>query len=68
MRAFLDFLLDQLGNLGLSLLILVVVLTVRALILRALIPRLDDSESVFRARKVSLYASVAMILLGLGWV
>ncbi len=68
MRSFLDFLLDQLGNLGLSLLLLVVVLTARALVLRALIPRLDGSESVFRARKVTLYVSVAVILLGLGWV
>lgn len=62
------FLSQNAENLGLSLLILVVVFAVRYMVLRTVLPRMHDAGAIFRTRRVSLYISVAALLLGLGWV
>ncbi len=62
-----DFLSQNAENLGLSLLILVVVFALRYMVLRTVLPRVD-AVGIFRAKRISLYISVAVLLLGLGWV
>lgn len=62
------FLSQNAENLGLSLLILVVIFAVRYMVLRTVLPRMHDAGAIFRTRRVSLYISVAALLLGLGWV
>ena len=44
------------------------IFTVRYLILRALLPRLPDDEIAYRARKLSYYISVGLLLMILGWI
>ena len=62
-----DFLSQNAENLGLSLLILVVVFALRFMVLRTVLPRVD-AVGIFKAKRISLYISVAVLLLGLGWV
>lgn len=62
-----DFLSQNVENLGLSLLILVVVFALRFMVLRTVLSRVD-AVGVFKAKRISLYISVAVLLLGLGWV
>ncbi len=50
------------ARLGWSFVVIVVVLVVRRLTIRGVIRRLDDSQTIFRARKISVYlAAVALI-------
>ncbi len=63
-----DFLTDNAADLGLSLLIFVSIFTLRYMVMRTVMVRLQDSGGIFRARRVSLYISVAVFLLALGWV
>ena len=63
-----EFLTSQTENLGLSLLILVVIFGLRYMVVRAFINRLHDAEAAFKARRTSLYISVGLLLIGLGWV
>lgn len=62
-----DFLIQNVENLGLSLLILLVVFALRFMVLRTVLSRLD-AGGIFRAKRISLYIAVAALLLGLGWV
>ena len=68
MNDFLNLLSDNALNLILSAVFLVFIFTVRYLILRALLPRLPDDEIAYRARKLSYYISVGLLLLILGWI
>ena len=53
---------DNSLNLGLSLLFLVLIFTLRYLVLRTVVTRLHDAEAAFRARKLSFYISVAVAM------
>ena len=53
-------------NLGLSVLFLILIFVLRYLVLRTLVARVQDSHAAFRARKVSFYVSVGLLLLALG--
>lgn len=68
MNEFLNLLSDNALNLILSAVFLVLIFTVRYLILRALLPRLPDDEIAYRARKLSYYISVGLLLMILGWI
>ena len=68
MENFLGLISDHALNLGLSLLFLVLVFTVRYLVLRAVAARLRDSEAAFRARRLSFYISAALVVLALAGI
>ncbi len=53
---------DNSLNLGLSVLFLVLIFTLRYLVLRTVVTRLNDAEAAFRARKLSFYISVALVI------
>lgn len=53
---------DNSLNLGLSVLFLVLIFTLRYLVLRTVVTRLNDAEAAFRARKLSFYISVALVM------
>lgn len=62
MEQFPDLISDNATNLGLSFLFMVLIFTLRYLILRTLVARLADAEAAFRARKLSFYISVALLM------
>ena len=68
MDQLLGLLSDHALNLGLSLLFLVIIFTLRYLVLRAVVTRLHDTKSAFRARKLSFYISVGLQLVALAWI
>lgn len=68
MEEFLGLISDHALNLGLSLLFLVLIFTLRYLILRTVVARLHDAEAAFRARKLSFYISVGLLLFALAWI
>lgn len=64
-----DIISENALNLGLSLLFLILIFTVRHLALRAVRARVQDMQTAFRARKLSFYVSVGLLLpvLGIIW-
>ena len=62
MEPFLDLISDNATNLGLSLLFLLLIFTLRYLILRTVVARVADAEAAFRARKLSFYISVTLLI------
>lgn len=68
MNQLLEFSSDHVLNLVLSTLVLVIIFTLRYLVLRAVVPRLADTEVVYRARKLSFYVAVGLLLFFLGWI
>ena len=65
MEQFLDLISDNAANLGLSLLFLVLIFTLRYLILRTVVARVVDAEAAFRARKLSFYIAVGLLIFAL---
>ena len=61
---------DNLASVGFSLVIVLAVVAVRIIVLRALVPRLESDEAIFRARKISSYLAVASatVVLGSIWI
>ena len=57
-----DLISDNAANLGLSLVFLILVFTLRYLILRTVVARVADAEAAFRARKLSFYISVVVLV------
>ena len=55
-------------NLGLSLFFLVLIFAVRYLVIRTVTARVQDKQTAFRARKLSFYVSVGLLLLVLGFI
>ena len=68
MNQLLEFSSDHVVNLVLSTLVLVIIFALRYLVLRAVVPRLADTEVVYRARKLSFYVAVGLLLFFLGWI
>ncbi len=68
MNQLLEFSSDHVVNLVLSTLVLVIIFALRYLVLRAVVPRLADTEVVYRARKLSFYVAVGLVLFFLGWI
>ena len=68
MEHFLDLISDNATNLGLSLLFLILIFTLRYLILRTVVARAADAEAAFRARKLSFYISVALLMFALATI
>ena len=63
-----DLIQDHGLNLGLTLLLAVVILTLRYLVARTVVARLQDAEAGYRARKLSFYISVGLFLVALAWI
>lgn len=68
MNQLLEFSSDHVLNLVLSLLFLVIIFTLRYLVLRAVASRVADTEVAYRARKLSFYVAVGLLLFVLGWI
>jgi len=68
MNQLLEFSSEHVLNLVLRPLFLVSIFTLRYLVLRAVVPRLADTEVAYRARKLSFYAAAALLLFILGWI
>ena len=68
MNQLLEFSSGHVLNLVLSLLFLVIIFTLRYLVLRAMASRVADTEVAYRARKLSFYVAVGLLLFVLGWI
>ena len=68
MNQLLDLFSDHVLDLVLSAVFIVAIFTLRYLILRTVVPRLADKEVAYRARKLSFYIAVGLLLFVLGWI
>ena len=68
MDQFLGLITDHAVSIGLSFVFLVVIYALRYLVLRTLVARLHDAESAFRARKISFYVALGILLFTLAWI